>query len=318
MLRQESLSPHISVMLNEVMDYLSPKEGEVYVDCTFGAGGYTKSILDKANCTVISIDMDPEALEHARRLEESIKTNHKKKFIFVQDNFSEIENIVKNLGYEFIDGIVLDLGVSSMQLDTVSRGFSFMNEALLDMRMSQSGKSAHDIVNTYSEKDLADIIYKYGDEHKSRQIAKKIVEHRAYNEIGTTTQLADIVRSVVGNRGKIDPATKTFQAIRICVNNELQNLEQVLDASELLLRDKGRLVVVSFHSLEDKLVKKFVQERSGVKTNTSRYLPDLDDSPSEIKFKNLTKKAVMCSDQEKNQNVRARSARLRAAVRVSG
>lgn len=313
----EATIPHIPVMLPEVLKYLSPKNGEVYVDCTFGAGGYSKSILDKADCTVIAIDMDPEAIEHAKKLEGKIANSPGKKFIFVQENFSEIEMVIQNLGYEFVDGIVLDLGVSSIQLDTKERGFSFSKEGSLDMRMSQSGISAHDIINKYNERDLADIIYKFGDEKKSRQIAKKIVQARSYGPIGTTTQLADIVRSVVGNRGQIDPATKTFQAIRICVNNELQNLNRVLEASELLLKDNGRLVVVSFHSLEDRTVKNFLQRQTGKSQGKSRYVPDSPEDSSR-NFELLAKKAVMCSDEEKDHNIRARSARLRAAIRVRG
>jgi 16S rRNA (cytosine1402-N4)-methyltransferase len=179
--------------------------------------------------------------------------------------------------------------------------------------MSQDGVSAYDIVNKYSEKDLADIIFQFGDEKKSRQIAKRIVQQRNISPIGTTIQLANIVRSVVRNGSKIDPATKTFQAIRICVNDELKNLQRVLIASEILLKDKGRLVVVSFHSLEDKIVKNFLNEKSGKIEGVSRYIPSDLKKPVGV-FKILTKKAVLCSEEEKNNNIRARSARLRAVI----
>lgn len=307
--------PHVSVMLPEVLEYLSPKKKGVYVDGTFGAGGYSKSILDEVDCTIIAIDLDPEVKEYAQQITDRIKNQPAKQFHFVQGNFGDIEEIVKSLGYQNVDGIVLDLGVSSMQLDRGDRGFSFNQESMLDMRMSKEGVSAYEVINTYPELELADIIYKYGDEKKSRQIAKKIVQQREIKPISTTIELANIIRSIVGKKGIIDPATKTFQAIRIFVNDELQNLRKVLEASEKLLNDQGKLVIVSFHSLEDKIVKNYLSNKSGKIEGVSRYLPT-NAIVTPKSFELLTKKAIMCSEQEKNHNIRARSARLRAGKRL--
>lgn len=303
-----NLVPHISVMLKEVMQYLHPQDDKIYVDCTFGAGGYSKEILARARCKLIGIDKDPEARDFAKAI--------KGDFSFCHGSYGDIENLLSQISINKVDGIILDLGVSSMQLDRANRGFSFSADGPLDMRMSKEGISAKDVVNSYSEAQLADIIYYYGEERYARKIAKAIVNARRVTRVETTTQLAHIVRSVVGRSGKIDPATKTFQAIRICVNDELADLERVLNASTRLLKQGGKLVVVSFHGLEDKIVKSFLLKHSGKKSSNSRYLPDISLEKNQVDscFKILTKKVVAPSAQEVLNNPRSRSARLRAAI----
>ena len=234
---------HAPVMLQEVLDSLCPKEGGVYVDGTIGAGGYSKAILDAAPCTVIAIDRD----ETVQPAVDWMKAEYKERFIFIRGAFGDVEALLAENGFGTVDGFVLDIGVSSMQLDQAERGFSFRHNAPLDMRMDRaSGETAADIVNLYGETDLADLIYKYGEERKSRHIAKRIVLSRAEERIETTGQLADIVRSVIPKHSKTDPATKTFQALRIAVNDELEQLEAALDASKVCLlytspspRDRG-------------------------------------------------------------------------------
>jgi len=216
-----------------------------------------------------------------------------------------------------VNAVVLDIGVSSFQIDEADRGFSFREDGPLDMRMAQSGESAADVVNTYDEKDLADIIYKYGEERHSRRVARAIVEARKEEEITTTAQLAKIVRSVVWQaKDKIDPATRTFQGLRIYVNDELGELERGLAAAEELLLPGGRLVVVTFHSLEDRIVKKFFKERSGANARTNRYMPDAATDGPQPTFKLVTRKPVAPSEEELKDNPRARSSKLRAAVRT--
>lgn len=304
-------------MINEVMEYLKPKDGEVYVDCTFGRGGYTKRMLDSANVDVFSIDRDPDAKEFAKIFQRELKNGDK--FHFLEGNFGDIEMLLKEQNIEKVDAIILDLGISSVQVDDASRGFSFSKEAKLDMRMSKQGYSAYDFINESDERTIADIIYKYGEEHKAFRIAKKIVEARKESPITTTTELADIVRSVFPYKNnKIDSATKTFQAIRIHINDELKSLEAALDASENLLREGGRLIVVSFHSLEDSIVKQFLKNRCKKEEGHSRYFPSDDVEEFVPTFKYLAKKAVKPSREEVLENVRSRSARMRAAMRVNG
>lgn len=308
---------HIPVMINEVMEYLKPKDGEVYVDCTFGRGGYTRKMLGAANVDVFSIDCDPDAKEFVERFAQELP--RKEKFHFVEGNFGDIKLLLKKHAVEKVDAIVLDLGISSVQVDDGSRGFSFSKEAKLDMRMSKKGYSAYDFINESDERTIADIIYKYGEEHKAFRIAKKIVEARKEGPITTTTELADIVRSVFPKKHtKIDSATKTFQAIRIHVNDELKSLESVLEASEDLLKDGGRLIVVSFHSLEDSIVKQFLKKRAKKDSSGSRYLPSDTDEEFVPTFSYLSRKAVKPSRDEVLSNARSRSARLRAAMRVNG
>lgn len=304
---------HIPVMLNEVVETLAPKDGEVYVDGTFGAGGYSRAFLESADCTVIAIDRDPAAKTRAADFEKEFGA----RFIFVEGCFGDALELVNSAGYEKVDGFVLDVGVSSFQIDEAARGFSFRFEGPLDMRMSGEGESAADIVNTYEERELADLIWRLGDERKSRQIAARIIKEREAAPIETTQHLADIVRAVVRKspKDKSDPATRTFQALRIAVNDELGELERGLSAAEKLLKSGGRLVVVSFHSLEDGIVKTFLYERAGRTPSASRHLPDPGTS-SKPTFHLSPKKALGPSEQEQNQNPRARSAKLRGAIRL--
>ncbi len=293
-------------MLPEVLESLSPVDGGAYVDGTFGAGGYAKAILGAANCNVIAIDRDPDAQKRADEIGHDRLT-------FLRGCFGDVETLLQG---KKIDGFVLDLGVSSFQLDEAERGFSFRQDAPLDMRMDpESGQSAAELLATIEEKPLADLIYKYGEERKSRRIAHKIIEARRQSPIETTFQLADLVRSCLPRpkHGDIDPATRTFQAIRIAVNDELGELERALSAAEKILKPGGKIVIVSFHSLEDGLVKRFFKEKSGGE-NTSRYLPQIENTPAI--FKLSSRKVIKPSQAEIAENPRSRSARLRAATYV--
>ena len=284
---------------------LSPVDGGVYVDGTFGAGGYSRAILDAADCTVVAIDRDPDAEKRAESLGDP-------RLIFLRGCFGDVERLLREAGIDKVDGFVLDLGVSSFQLDEVERGFSFREDGPLDMRMDpESGQSAAEFIAHTEEKELADLIYKYGEERKSRRIAHKIIEVCRQTPIETTGQLADIVRSCVPqSRDGIDPATRTFQALRIAVNDELGELERALASAENILKPGGKMVVVSFHSLEDGLVKHFFREKSGGKAG-SRHLPEMEPAPAI--FDLVTRKALKPSDKEIAENARSRSARLRAA-----
>ena len=296
---------HVPVMLNEVLKYLSVKDNETYVDATFGNGGYSEAMLDTAQCKVIALDRDPSVISRAKELKERFG----QRFEFRAGNFGDFVNLIK----EDIHGAVFDIGVSSMQLDDDFRGFSFAKEAPLDMRMSMKGISAKDIVNTYSEKELADLIYTFGEEKKSRQIASKITEYRRTKEIETTTELANIIYQVMPKRfGQIDPATRTFQAIRIAVNDELQQLKDGLSGALCRLLPLGRMIVVNFHSLEDRIVKNFFNENSNKKVHVSRYK---DTRPSSNnKPLAFVSKVVTPSKEECASNPRARSAKLRYAI----
>lgn len=296
---------HVPVMLSEVLQYLNPQKGEVYVDATFGNGGYSKAILEAEDCKVIALDRDPNVRIRANEM----KNMYGARFEFRAGQFGNFADLVP----EKINGAVFDIGVSSMQLDDAERGFSFAKEAALDMRMSCEGVSAADIVNGYGEKELADLIYEFGEERKSRQIAARIVEARRQKPIETTTELANIIYGVIHKRaGEIDPATRTFQALRIAVNDELSELERGLNGAASRLYSGGRLVVVDFHSLEDRIVKNFMKENGGKKIRVSKYAPELvqDDSLFASVSKVIVPTAAECA-----QNPRARSAKLRYAVR---
>lgn len=298
----KNLEYHVPVMLNEVIEYLKPSDDKIYVDCTFGAGGYARKILERANCKLIGLDRDVSVKFFA----DDVKNQFGDKFEFYNIKYSDIERILNG---KKVDGIVLDVGVSSMQIDNANRGFSFQKNSKLDMRMGGNSISAYEVVNNYTEEELANIIYNYGDEVKSRHIAKKIVKTRKNKPIETTFELADIVRSFYPVRkGKIDPATKTFQAIRIAVNDELNELKKILDISKSILNKDGRLIVVCFHSLEDKIVKDFIKEETNKGKKNDKYSNKKDESNFEL----LTKKAVMPSDIEVENNIRSRSAKLRA------
>ncbi len=304
-----TVQKHIPVMLDEVIKYLNPQDNEVYVDATFGNGGYTTAILEAANCRVIAIDRDPTVLHRVQELKEK----YQDRFEFKQGRFGNIDTLID----AHVDGFVFDIGVSSMQLDNADRGFSFSKEAPLDMRMSLKGTSAADIVNGMEEKELADLIYLYGEEKKSRQIARKIVEARKNKPIETTTELAEIIYSIIHkNFGQINPATRTFQALRIAVNEELFELEKGLEHSSKLLKPQGRLVVVDFHSLEDRIVKKFFNDKSGKNKGVSRYMPQIINN-TDMVFKHISK-AIMPTQAECDINPRARSAKLRYAIKNEG
>ena len=307
---------HKPVLINEVIQYLSPKDGEVFIDATFGAGGYTREILSAAKCRVIGIDQDPSVKKFA----DKISADFPNSFELVEGNFSELEDLIT----EQVDGVVFDIGVSSMQFDEADRGFSFRFEGALDMRMSGKGMSAAEFLNSAKENEIADVIYKYGEERASRRIAKEIVNSRP---LTTTKDLSEAVHRCLGKGGKIDTATKTFQAIRIYINNELVALHQGLAAALKLLKAGGRLVVVSFHSLEDRIVKMFFKEFSGHTESQNRHLfvgdSSHDFSTQKKNEKNsksvleiITKKAIMPSEEELMNNSRARSAKLRAATKM--
>ncbi len=301
----ETRQKHIPVMLQEVLAALKPQKGELYVDATFGNGGYTKAILEAADCKVIALDRDPTVKIRANE----IKNMYGGRFEFRAGQFGDFADLVP----EKINGAVFDIGVSSMQLDEAERGFSFSKEGALDMRMSQSGLSAKDIVNTYGEQELADLIYQYGEERKSRQIARQIAEYRKHKEIETTTELAEIIYKVIHKKfGEIDPATRTFQALRIAVNDELGELSRGLSGAANRLLKNGRLVVVDFHSLEDRIVKKFFNENGGRRVRVSKYAPELVQD--EHLFAEVSKVIVPAAE-ECAQNPRARSAKLRYAIR---
>ena len=244
---------HTPVLYEKVLENLNIRDGLTYVDGTFGAGGHTNMILSSANCNVISIDRDPSVEIFAKKIKKKFPNNFK----YIAGNIGRLKFLLKSSGISSIDGgILFDLGVSSMQIDNADRGFSFKNDGPLDMRMEKIGKSAEDIVNQTDEKTLNDIIYTLGEEKKARKIANAIVNYRKDRSITTTLELANIVRSAIGNNPKlkIDPATKTFQALRIKVNDELGEIEKALNDAEILLAPGARLVVISFHSLEDKIV----------------------------------------------------------------
>lgn len=305
-------SPHIPVLLTEVLETLVHGTGGTYIDGTFGAGGYTRAILQQdANANVIGFDRDPDAAKTGYDLEGKMQG----RFSFVHDCFGNMANHIS----EQVDGIVLDLGVSSMQIDRPERGFSFRFDGPLDMRMGQEGLRAKDIVNGFKEKEIADILFKYGEEKASRRIAAAIVKARADKPITTTGALAELVHSVMPKpKDGSDSAMRTFQALRIYVNDELGELERALDASVRLLKPGGRLVVVTFHSLEDRIVKNFLIKNSSLRPNQNRHAPVLQQSDDKPLFKVLTKKPVLPSDAEIKNNPRSHSAKLRAAMREEG
>jgi len=298
------------VLGRRAVEYLTVRDGGIYLDATFGAGGYSRAILDAARCSVIAIDRDPGARAQAADL---IAADDRR-FALEQDRFSNLAAAVARHGHELIDGVVFDLGVSSMQLDEAERGFSFRADGPLDMRMASAGASAADVVAQASEHDLASIISTLGEERMARAVARAIVRERTQASIRTTRALAEIVGRVVHARpGAIHPATRTFQALRMFVNEELAELVEALKAAETVLKPSGRLVVVTFHSLEDRLVKTFLNERSK-RGGGSRHQPEvIEPAPS---FRVLTGRPVTPDDAEIAANPRARSAKLRAAERT--
>ncbi len=305
---------HVPVLLPQVIDALRPRSNGTYIDTTFGAGGYTQAILESAECNVLAIDKDPDAIAGGRDL---VKQSDGR-LTLVQGAFGDMADIAAANGITKADGITFDLGVSSMQLNEASRGFSFSHDGPLDMRMSRSGLSAADVVNSYPEHDLAQIIKILGEERRARAIAKAIVAVRAESAIERTGQLADIVTGVLGRRhdDKKHPATRTFQALRLYVNGEMDELVRGLVAAEKLLCEGGRLVAVTFHSLEDRIVKRFLASRSGKVARPSRHAPASMEAERPPSFRLLHRRAVSPGKDEVRSNPRSRSARLRAAERT--
>jgi len=305
---------HVPVMAREVVDALQPRDGGCYLDGTFGAGGYTTAMLDRADCQVIAIDRDPDAIAAGRVLAE----RYAPRLRLIEGRFGDMADLLSAEGVEDVDGVALDLGVSSMQFDQADRGFSFRASGPLDMRMEKNGASAADLVNESDEAELADIIWRYGEERRSRRVARAIVEARRTKRIDTTGELAEIVRRAVGPQGRdeSDPATRTFQALRIAVNDELGELERGLAAAEQVLAPGGRLAIVSFHSLEDRAVKEFVRARAGRTPGPSRHAPPRAGE-QDATLRDLTRKPMVPSDAEVAANPRARSARLRVAEKLA-
>lgn len=303
---------HIPVLCEEVIAALAPRAGEVFVDGTFGAGGYARALLAAAPCQVFGLDRDPEAIAAGAAL----AAESGGRLVLIEGRFSQMDALLAARGVSRADGVALDLGVSSMQLDEAERGFSIQRDGPLDMRMEKRGPSAADLVNERSEAELADIIWRYGEERRARAVARAIVAARARKPIERTGELADIVARAVGRTPGVHPATRTFQALRIAVNDELGELAGGLAAAERLLAPGGRLAVVSFHSLEDREVKRFLLARCGLEPSASRHLPPARRNRRAPSFRLLFRGARAPSAAEIARNPRARSARLRAAVRT--
>ena len=299
---------HKPVLFDEVIDNIITEKKAVYVDCTLGGGGHTEGILEKSsdNSAVIGIDQDMEAIGYVKKRLEK----YGDKLQVFQDNFRNIDTIVYFAGYDKVDRILMDIGVSSNQLDNIERGFSYRYEAKLDMRMNKDlSVSAYDVVNKFSEKEIADIIYKYGEEPKSRKIAKNIVEYRKNKKIETTVELSDIIIKSIGKSMKKHPSKRTFQAIRIFVNKELEVLEEALDKAVNLLNKGGKLLVITFHSLEDRMVK----EKFRKYENPCICPPEIPVCVCDKKSlgKVITKKPIVAKDEELETNNRDHSAKLR-------
>jgi len=307
-------SLHIPVMLDEVITALMPAAGKVFIDATFGNGGYSRALLESADCHVAAIDRDPDAILRGQPM---MKSYHGR-FSLLEGNFSQIVRLCADAGIGQVDGIVFDLGVCSTQLDQAERGFSFRSDGPLDMRMSRQGRDASDIVNELDEAELADIIWRFGEERASRRIAKAIVRARLDARIERTGQLADIIHSVMPRPkpGQADSATRTFQALRIYINGELDELETALADCEKLLAPDGILAIVSFHSLEDRIVKNFLNLKSGNIPAPSRHRPEIGSAVPAI-YRLSPRKPILPSRDEIAINARSRSAKLRVAQRIA-
>ena len=304
-----SAAAHTPVLIQEVIAALAPHDGAVIVDATFGAGGYTRGLLE-AGANVHAFDRDPAAIAAAQNWSE-LGTNPPR-LVLHPRRFSEMVDALSAAGVARVDGVVMDIGVSSMQLDQAERGFAFSLDGPLDMRMGQEGPSAADFLNSAAEGEIADVLYTYGEERQSRRVARAIVAARP---LATTGQLAQVVRKALGYHpgAPKDPATRNFQAIRIHVNAELDELTSGLNAAEVLLRPGGKLAVVSFHSLEDRIVKQFLRDASGAVANASRHVPE--SAAAFAPTFTAVSKPVRASDAELARNPRARSATLRSATR---
>ncbi len=310
-----SVRSHIPVLLDEVVAATAPHAGAMIVDGTFGAGGYSRAFLNAADCRVLALDRDPTAVAAAA----AMIAHHAGRLRVIGARFSTLDKQVAEFESEKADAVVLDIGVSSMQIDQPARGFSFQNDGPLDMRMSADGPTAADLVNTLPEAGLADTLYRLGDERQSRRIARAIVHDRVTTPFTTTLQLAGLVSRVL-KTPKIDgrhAATRTFQALRIAVNDELGELAEALVAAERCLKPGGRLVVVTFHSLEDAIVKRFLRQRSGRESKGSRHAPVQDLAGPMPTFGPDLAKAIVASEAEIARNPRARSAKLRMAIRTT-
>ena len=301
------------MLLAEVVDILQPRDGGVYVDGTFGAGGYSQAILEQADCVVYAIDRDPNAIAGGA----SMVAAFEGRLTLIEGAFGDMQALLADAGVTAVDGVALDVGVSSMQLDEAGRGFSFKKDGPLDMRMACEGLSAADVVNSMPEAQLKRVIAVLGEERRAHAVVKAIARRRSEQPFSRTSELAGVIEKVLGKRpgDRIHPATRTFQALRIYVNAELEQLAQGLQAAERLLKPGGRLAVVSFHSLEDRIVKRFFAARCGRTARPSRYLPDAEAGPKPS-FADLTRGGIVPCESEVTGNPRARSARLRASERT--
>ncbi len=304
-MNQEQLS-HFPVMVNEVVSFLEPQNKKIYLDCTFGQGGHSKKILESAECKVFAIDRDLKSREYARKLVNKYKT----RFEFDNSKFSDLYSLLKKKKINYFDGIVLDLGISNTQLNDPERGFSFMHDGPLDMRMDTSNKlTAEIIINEFDERELNDIFFYYGEERNSRKIAKSITEFRRKKKIDSTKLLSTIIEKINNNKFK-HPATRVFQALRIYINEELNELEEILETSVKILNKKSRIIIVAFHSLEDRIIKNFFRNKSFKETNNNKKA-----SRGEL-LKIITKKPLVPSSNEIKTNPRSRSAKLRVAEKT--
>ena len=305
---------HQPVLLPDVLAALAPADGETLIDATFGRGGYTRAVLDAADCRVVGIDRDPAAIAAG----DAMKQRYGDRLTLIEGCFGALDGITSRLGLSPVDGVTFDLGVSSPQIDTPERGFSFRSDGPLDMRMGREGPTAADLVNTLPEEDLATTLRDLGEERMARRIARAIITARKQAPIARTGELAEIVRRVVPRaRDGIDPATRTFQALRIRVNDELGELDRGLQAAERVLGSGGRLAVVAFHSLEDRRVKRFLTERTGASGKAvSRHMPMQPVQRPAPTFRLTSRRPMRPGDSEMAANPRARSARLRAAIRT--
>tara|TARA_B100000989_G_scaffold20670_1_gene13569 strand:+ start:4372 stop:5301 length:930 start_codon:yes stop_codon:yes gene_type:complete len=301
---------HIPVLLSEFVNVLKPLDGGIYLDATFGQGGYTKKILETSRCRVVGVDRDRESFGFAKE----IKKKYTKEFLFFNKRFSQIKDISTKLGVKF-DGIFFDLGLSNTQIYQSQRGFSFMLDGPLDMRMGcqkNNTITAKKIINEFSQKRLSEIFFKFGEEKKAIKISKEIIRVRQKEEICSTKQLYQIVKTVKHGYKKKNPATKVFQSLRIFINDELKELQDALEATLTILNRSGKIIVVSFHSLEDRIVKNFFKKRSGISYQNYKHLPPKKTS-SNFQLKIITKKPLIACEMEVKKNSQSRSARLRAA-----